>query len=78
MFSYYGSKGKIVDCYPPPKHKKVIEPFAGSARYSLKYFDKDVTIYDKYPVIIDVWKYLQEASESDILGLPRLERGEKF
>ena len=78
MFSYYGSKSKIVDYYPPPKHKRIIEPFAGSARYSLKYFDRDVTIYDKYPVIIDVWKYLQEASESDILGLPRLERGEKF
>ena len=30
MFSYYGSKGKIVDYYPPPKHKKIIEPFAGS------------------------------------------------
>ena len=31
MFSYYGSKSKIVDYYPPPKHKKIIEPFAGSA-----------------------------------------------
>ncbi|NBW21360.1 MAG: hypothetical protein EBR82_76725 [Caulobacteraceae bacterium] len=78
MFSYYGSKGKIVDYYPPPKHKRLIEPFAGSARYSLKYFDRDVTLYDKYPVIIDVWKYLQQASEKDILALPRLERGEKF
>lgn len=78
MFSYYGSKGKIVDYYPPPKHKRLIEPFAGSARYSLKWFDRDVTLYDKYPVIIDVWKYLQQASEKDILALPRLERGEKF
>lgn len=78
MFSYYGSKSKIVDYYPPPKHKRLIEPFAGSARYSLKWFDRDVTLYDKYPVIIDVWKYLQQASEKDILALPRLERGEKF
>lgn len=78
MFSYYGSKGKIVDYYPPPKRKRLIEPFAGSARYSLKYFDREVTLYDKYPVIIDVWKYLQQASEKDILALPRLERGEKF
>ena len=78
MFSYYGSKGKIVDYYPPPKHKRLIEPFAGSARYSLKYFDRDVTLYDKYPVIIDVWKYLQQTSEKDILALPRLKRGEKF
>jgi site-specific DNA-adenine methylase len=35
MFSYYGSKSKIVKYYPCPAHDKIIEPFAGSARYSL-------------------------------------------
>ena len=78
MFSYYGSKSKIVDCYPPPKYDKIIEPFAGSARYSLKYFDRDIVLIDKYPVIVEVWNYLKNASENDILKLPRLERGEKF
>lgn len=78
MFSYYGSKGKIVDCYPPPKYGKIIEPFAGSARYSLKYWQNDVTLVDKYPVIIEVWNYLKNASEHDILKLPRLKRGERF
>ena len=78
MFSYYGSKSKIVDYYPPPKHKKIIEPFAGSARYSLKYWQNDVLLVDKYPVIVEVWNYLKNASEADILKLPRLERGEKF
>lgn len=76
MFSYYGSKSKIVDYYPPPKYGKIIEPFAGSARYSLKYWDRDVLLVDKYPVIIDVWKYLQQASENDILGLPKMETGD--
>jgi site-specific DNA-adenine methylase len=33
MFSYYGSKSKIIDHYPAPKFNKIIEPFAGSARY---------------------------------------------
>lgn len=70
MFSYYGSKSKIVDYYPPPKYGKIIEPFAGSARYSLKYFDREVTIYDKYEVIIRVWKFLQQATETDIKNLP--------
>ena len=70
MFSYYGSKSKIVDLYPCPKHAKIIEPFAGSARYSLKYFEHDVLLVDKYQVIVDVWHYLQQASEKDILGLP--------
>ena len=67
MFSYYGSKSKIVDYYPPPKYGKIIEPFAGSARYSLKYWDRDVTIVDKYDVVIDVWRFLQASSEKDIL-----------
>lgn len=71
MFSYYGAKTNIVDLYPKPRHDKIIEPFAGSARYSLKYFDRDVTIVDKYDVIIKIWKFLQQASEKDILSMPR-------
>lgn len=70
MFSYYGSKSKVVDLYPSPKFGKIIEPFAGSARYALKYFDRDVLLVDKYEVIIKIWQYLQQASEKDILGLP--------
>ena len=76
MFSYYGSKSKIVDYYPPPKHKRIIEPFAGSARYSLKYWQNDILLVDKYPVIVEVWNYLKNASESDIKGLPKLDTGQ--
>jgi len=75
MFSYYGSKSKIVDYYPPPKYKRIIEPFAGSARYSLKYWQNDVTICDKFKNVIDVWKWLQQCSKNDILGLPKLVKG---
>lgn len=70
MFSYYGSKSKVVDLYPSPKFGKIIEPFAGSARYALKYFDRDVLLVDKYDVIVKVWRYLQQASPADIMGLP--------
>lgn len=72
MFSYYGSKSKLIDLYPAPKYGKIIEPFAGSARYALKYFDHDVLIVDAYDVIVKIWQYLQLASEKDILGLPNL------
>ena len=78
MFSYYGSKSKIVDYYPPPKHKRIIEPFAGSARYSLKYWQNDVLLVDKYPVIIGIWKWLQQCSKNDILKLPILKAGDKI
>jgi len=70
MFSYYGSKSKIIRMYPLPRFNKVIEPFCGSARYALRYFDHDVLIMDKYEVVIKIWKYLQQASKKDIMGLP--------
>jgi site-specific DNA-adenine methylase len=78
MWPYYGSKSKIVDLYPSPKYGKIIEPFAGSARYSLRYFDREILLVDKYPVIVDVWKYLQSASEKDILSLPDIEDGQNI
>lgn len=75
MFSYYGSKSKIANYYPPPKYKKIIEPFAGSARYSLKYWDNEVLLIEKNEMIYKIWKYLQLASEKDILSLPETYTG---
>ena len=75
MWSYYGSKSKIVNHYPPPEFDRVIEPFAGTARYALKYFDRDILLMDKYEVIVDIWNYLKSASRSDIIGLPRPDKG---
>ena len=77
MFSYYGSKAKVVQYYPSPTTLKIREAFAGSARYSVMYWDTpDILLMDKYQVIVDVWHYLQRASVNDILGLPRLKEGE--
>jgi site-specific DNA-adenine methylase len=76
MFSYYGSKSKIVDYYPPPKFGKIIEPFAGSARYSLKYWQNDVLLVDKYEVIINLWNWLKTCTEKDILNMPKLKKGD--
>lgn len=78
MWSYYGSKSKIVHLYPSPKFDKVIEPFAGSARYSLLHWDHDVTLVDKYEVVILLWRWLQKCSPSDILSLPRLKQGDRL
>jgi len=63
MFSYYGSKSKIVHLYPTPKHSKIIERFAGSARYSLLYFEKEITVIEKFDKVYKIWKYLQEATK---------------
>lgn len=69
MWSYYGSKGRIVGLYPKPIYSEIVEAFAGSARYSLMHFEKDVTLYDKYDVIIGIWRWLQKASIKDVLSL---------
>jgi hypothetical protein len=71
MWSYYGAKTNVVNFYPKPKYDKIIEPFAGTARYALKYFEKDVLLVDKYEVIVKIWKWLQQCSPKDILSLPR-------
>lgn len=71
MFSYYGAKTNIVHLYPAPKYRCIIEPFAGTAKYSLLHFDNEVTLIDKYEGLINIWKWLQLCSEGDILKLPR-------
>ena len=78
MFSYYGSKSKIINYYPAPKKNTIIEPFCGSARYSLKYWEKDIILCDKYQRLIDIWLYLQTASAKDINSLPVLSKGQNL
>jgi site-specific DNA-adenine methylase len=72
MFSYYGAKTKLAKYYPKPKHGKIIEPFAGSARYSLLHFENDVLLTDVSPFVVDTWNHLIQASKNDILSLPLL------
>lgn len=76
MFSYYGSKSKLVNYYPKPDYPLIIEPFAGSARYSIKYCDIQVWVNDLYTVLYDIWVYLTTATPSQIKSIPELERGD--
>lgn len=78
MFSYYGSKSKLVHLYPRPLYPRIIEPFCGSARYALKYWKHDVWINDVSPTIYGIWKWIQQASKDDIRKLPELKKGESL
>lgn len=71
MFSYFGSKYKLAKRYGSPRYDTVIEPFAGSAAYSLFWEPKRVILVDKNPVITSMWKYLVSATEEEILSLPQ-------
>jgi hypothetical protein len=78
MWSYYGTKKKLAKYYPKPQYDTIIEPFCGAAQYSLfeNNWEKNVYLIDKYQVIIDIWKYLINASPKDILSLPDLQEGD--
>lgn len=73
FFSYFGSKSMLSKKYPAPSKDILIEPFAGSACYSLHYSHKKVKLFDKYDIICSVWDYLIHVSEKEILDLPLID-----
>lgn len=79
MFSYYGSKSKVIKLYPNPTYNTIIEPFAGSARYALRYWEHQVCLYDVDKDVVDVWEWLiGKATPSDILNMPMSAPGERI
>ena len=78
MFSYFGSKWRLSSKYPTPTKDIIIEPFAGSACFSLYYPDKQIKLFDKYDKVCVVWDYLIHVSESELSSLPILKKGEQI
>lgn len=77
FFGFYGGKWRdALKHYPAPQHDTIVEPFAGSAGYSVRHADRKVILGEKDPVIYGVWHYLLHVSATDILGLPDLEPGQ--
>lgn len=70
FFSYFGSKYLLSKKYKKSSKDILIEPFAGSACYSLHYPHKQVKLYDKYEVVCGIWDYLIHSKEQEILDLP--------
>ena len=70
FFSFYGGKWRSAPKYPKPAHTTIIEPFAGSAGYSLRYPDNDVVLIERDPVVVQTWEYLLCVRETEILQLP--------
>lgn len=70
FFSFYGGKWRAARTYPEPQYGRIIEPFAGSAGYSVHHSMYDVHLYDADPVIVGVWNYLIHATSDEILRLP--------
>jgi hypothetical protein len=67
MFHYYGSKNKIAKYYPKPKYNLIIEPFAGTASYSLLYYTNEVLLNDKYEKIFSIWNWLINSADKNFI-----------
>lgn len=76
LISYYGSKWRLARHYAPPLYKRIVEPFAGAAGYSLRWADRDVLLVDLDEVLCGVWSYLIATPSAEILRLPILSAGE--
>lgn len=76
MLSYYGSKVKLAKYYPLPKYDLIIEPFAGMGHYSMLHWRKQIHLNDIYSDLVEIWNYLQFATQEQILNLPQLKKGD--
>ena len=70
FFCLYGGKWRAAPHYDQPIHDTIIEPFAGSAGYSMRYPARHVRLYDADPLIVGLWQYLIAVSSDEILALP--------
>lgn len=70
FFTYYGGKYRIAPKYPRPKWAELVEPFAGSAGYSVRNHIHRVRLYDVNPKVVATWEYLIKTSPEEILALP--------
>lgn len=70
FFTFFGGKWRLAPKYPAPLYDTIVEPFAGSAGYSVRYNAPNVVLFDADPTIVGVWQYLIGVSEREVLALP--------
>lgn len=60
-FTYFGGKKGLARYYPPPAYGTIVEPFAGSAGYSLHWATAGhrVILIERDPAIVALWRRLQ-------------------
>ena len=76
FFTFYGGKWRAAPHYPAPVFDTIIEPFAGSAGYSMRYPDRNVVLVERDPLIAMTWRYLLRVTPTEILVLPDIAPGQ--
>lgn len=69
FFRYFGSKYNLAKNFHH-KYDLVIEPFAGSACFSLYHNCANVILNDKNTDISELWQFLTTATEKEVLDIP--------
>jgi hypothetical protein len=73
FWRYYGGKFRAAPRYPQPLHDTIVEPFAGAAGYSLRHFQRNIVLVEKYAVLAEMWRYLIGVSSAEVLAIPEVE-----
>ena len=76
FFTFYGGKWRAAPHYPAPMFDTIIEPFAGSAGYSMRYPARNVVLVERNPLIAATWRYLLRVTPGEILALPDIAQGQ--
>lgn len=77
ILNFYGAKWRMARHFPRPEGI-VVEPFAGSAGYSVWWGVEQVLLIERDPKIAAVWDYLLHSTREEIMALPLLHEGEKI
>ena len=75
FLSFFGAKWYHARRYPAPVHDVVVEPFAGSAGYSVRHGVREAVLVERDPTIAGVWRLLIDATPDAIRSLPDLPEG---
>lgn len=70
FFTFFGGKWRAAPHYPKPEYDFIVEPFAGSAGYSIRYYQRQIILIEKDPIIANLWTWLTRVSGDEIASLP--------
>jgi hypothetical protein len=77
IISYFGGKVRAASWYPAPTHATIVEPFAGGAGYSYRYYDRNIVLIEKYDVLANMLAWFVRSGAEDIPRMPLLEPGQR-
>jgi site-specific DNA-adenine methylase len=80
VFDYYGGKTTLARFYQTPRFGTIVEPFAGSAMYSVYHLSQNkelrAVLADKNPRVCETWCWLKSQTPDTIAALPEPKAGE--